>query len=105
LDVSYINILADNREYVDILDAFSKRNVTGKIEKTDLKIFDFMEIKKNPLFRASDEYNRNLITYLILDNKLLLEKTYSLFINDFWFDYLKPFNICNRNDWGNFIRG
>lgn len=103
LDVRYIKILSDNKEYVDILDAFSKRNVTGKIEKTDLKIFDFMEIKKNPLFRTIDEYNRNLITYLILDNKLLLEKTYSLFINDFWFDYLKPFNICNRNDWGNFI--
>ena len=74
MDVRYINILSDNKEYVDILDAFSKRNVTGKIEKTDLKIFDFMEIKKNPLFRTSDKYNRNLITYLILDNKLLLEK-------------------------------
>ena len=28
---------------------------------------------------------------------------YSLFVNDFWFDYLKPNEICNRTDWGNFI--
>lgn len=103
LNLNYINILKENKEYTRILDAFSKRNKFEKIEKNDLKIFEFSEIKKNPLFKSDDDINKDVITYLILDNKILLEKTYSLFINDFWFDYLKPKKICNRSDWGSFI--
>lgn len=103
LNLNYINILKENTEYTRILDAFSKRKKFERIEKTDLKIFEFSEIKKNPLFKSNDDINKDVITYLILDNKILLEKTYSLFINDFWFDYLKPNQICNRSDWGSFI--
>ena len=72
-------------------------------EKTDLKIFEFLNIKKSPLYKNSGKDGKDIITYLVLDNTLLIEKTYSLFINDFWFDYLKAKNICNRTDWGNFI--
>ncbi len=103
LNLNYINISKENKEYIKILDAFSNRNKLEKIERTDLKIFEFSEIKKNPLFKSNTDLNPDVITYLILDNKIFLEKTYSLFINDFWFDYLKPNNVCNRSDWGSFI--
>jgi len=103
LNLNYINILEDQKEYIKILDGFSLK-VKGEIfDKTDLRIFDFFNIKKSPLFKSNDNIKPNVITYLILDNTLLLEKTYSLFINDFWFDYLKTNSICTRSDWGNFV--
>ena len=103
LQLNYINIMKTEVSTVKILDAFSKANNFEKPHTNDLKIFEFLSIKKSPLFKGVDEIDKDLITYLILDNKIFLEKTYSLFINDFWFDYLKPNQICNRTDWGNFV--
>ncbi|MFL9832553.1 hypothetical protein [Chryseobacterium terrae] len=103
LQLNYINIMKTEVSTVKILDAFSKVNDFEKPDINDLKIFEFLNIKKSPLFKGFDEIHKDLITYLILDNKIFLEKTYSLFINDFWFDYLKPNQICNRTDWGNFV--
>lgn len=103
LKLNYVNINEDQIEYVKILDGFSKRNPTNIVSNNDLKIFEFLELKKNPLFKTQNHINPNIISYLVLDNRFLLEKTYSLFINDFWFDYLKENEIRTRADWGSFI--
>lgn len=103
LKLNYINIEQDKLEFVRILDGFSARTNYNKIDSDNLKIFDFLDLKKSPLYKNKNRSNENMISYLVLDNRFLLEKIYSLFINDFWFDYLKPNAICSRADWGNFI--
>lgn len=103
LKMQYLNVKKTNIEVIKILDKFSERNNFPLSEKDDLKIFEFLDLKKSPLYKNEGNDGKDIITYLVLDNTLFIEKTYSLFINDFWFDYLKPNNICNRNDWGNFI--
>lgn len=40
-------------------------------------------LKKSPFFKQDD------LTYVLLDNTFLLNKCYSSFINDFWFNWLK----------------
>lgn len=42
-----------------------------------------LNIKKSPFIKDTDS------SYLLADNTLLSEKAYELFLNDFWFDYLK----------------
>jgi hypothetical protein len=42
-----------------------------------------LSIKKYPFYKSKDN------TYILTDNTLLLEKTYTQFINDFWFDWIK----------------
>jgi hypothetical protein len=103
LKLNYINIKREEKEAIQILDKLSQRNDQKLPDETDPKIFEFFDIKKSPLFKNESEQNKELVTFLVLDNILLIEKTYSLFINDFWFDYLKPNDICSRADWGNFI--
>lgn len=103
LKLNYIKINEDQIEYVKILDGFSEGTFTYSISNDDLRIFEFLELKKNPLYKTQNHINPNIISYLVLDNRFLLEKTYSLFINDFWFDYLKEHGMCTRADWGNFI--
>lgn len=103
LKFQYINIKKSEKDVIKILDKLSENQDIPLPEKTDLKIFEFLNIKKSPLYKNSGKDGKDIITYLVLDNTLLIEKTYSLFINDFWFDYLKAKNICNRTDWGNFI--
>ncbi|KNB61162.1 hypothetical protein [Chryseobacterium aquaticum] len=103
LQINYLNIPNTEVLAIKMLDAFSERHNIELPPADDLKVFEFLSIKKSPLFKGSDEINKDLITYLILDNKIFMEKTYSLFINDFWFDYLKPNQICRREDWGNFV--
>ena len=103
LQMLYINIRLDEIEQIKILDKFSERQNTPLPADNDMAIFDFLELKKSPLYRNQPEDGRELITYIVMDSDLFLEKTYALFVNDFWFDYLRPNNICNRTDWGNFI--
>jgi hypothetical protein len=42
-----------------------------------------LSIKKFPFYKSSES------SYILFDNTLLLEKSYSQFINDFWFDHVK----------------
>lgn len=100
---NYMNIKDSDEELKQILDKFSIPQEIQTYSKGDLSIFDFLCLKKSPLYKSEVKDDKNLTTYIVLDSTLLLEKTYSLFVNDFWFDYLKPNNICKRNDWGNFI--
>lgn len=51
-------------------------------ERFDSNKLEFLSIKKKPFYRASEDL------YLLLDNQFLLEKTFDLFLNDFWFDCL-----------------
>lgn len=103
LKFNYLNVPVEEIEALKILDKLSERQVIDLPPANDLRIFDFLQIKKSPLFRKEENDGRNIISFVVMDNILFVEKTYSLFINDFWFDYLKDKEICNRKDWGNFI--
>lgn len=103
LKIGYLKVPKKLKIAIKILDKLSFRNNFPLPNRDDLKIFDFLEIKKSPLYKSSTTTDPNIETYMFLDNILFVEKTFSLFINDFWFDYLKKKNICGRNDWGNFI--
>ena len=54
----------------------------NRIENTNP--ITLLSIKKTPFYKVSD------IEYIILDINFLVNKSYNFFINDFWFDYLKP---------------
>lgn len=43
-----------------------------------------LSTKKTPFYKDSDN------VYVVLDLNFLMSKSYYFFINDFWFDYLKP---------------
>lgn len=59
-----------------------------KIENNDY--IKLLTIKKTPFFKESDT------RYIVLDINFLINKSYNFFVNDFWFDYLKP----QKNDKG-----
>ena len=103
LGLNYINIHPEETDQIKILNKLSHRNNIPLPADDDLNIFNFLEIKKSPLYCMVKKDGRPHITYVMLDSDLFLEKMYGLFINDFWFDYLLPGQICTRNDWGNFI--
>jgi len=101
LKVTYLKIKVKHTEAIQVLTELSKRNSIPLPSHTDLKVLDFLELKKSPVYDGG--IKNGIHTFMIMDSILFLEKIYSLFINDFWFDYLKPQGICNRKDWGNFI--
>ena len=103
LRLRYINVPKDSIEAIKVLDMFSSKVEYEVPEKNDLKLFDFLPLKKSPLYKGEIEDDKEIISYLLLDEGFYIEKAYSIFINDFWFDYLKPNEICERKDWGNFI--
>jgi hypothetical protein len=43
-----------------------------------------LTVKKTPFYKDRDT------RYIVLDINFLINKSYNFFINDFWFDYLKP---------------
>lgn len=104
LGFNYLNVPISEENAIVILDKLSERQDYNVPAKEDLKIFDFFDLKKSPVYlnEIFDEED-DLRRYIVLDNIFLIEKMFSLFVNDFWFDYLKPNGICNRTDWGNFI--
>lgn len=57
---------------------------------TSRDIFKFIAIRKSPLIKVNGN------EYLLTDSILLIEKCYSQFLNDFWFDFLK--RECNDKD-------
>ncbi|CAD0007128.1 hypothetical protein [Flavobacterium chungangense] len=103
LKLRYLNVLKSELDTIKVLDAFSADREFKVLEKDNLEVFDFSRIKKSPLFKGRMKDEKDTIGYLILDDGFFLEKAYSLLINDFWFDYLKPNEICTRKDWGSFI--
>ncbi|WP_445457699.1 hypothetical protein [Flavobacterium sp. HNIBRBA15423] len=103
LGLRYINVPEDNIDAVKILDIFSCKVEYEIPLKNDLKLFDFFPLKKSPLFKGKLKDDKKIISYLIMDEGLYIEKVYSIFMNDFWFDYLKPNEICTRKYWGSFI--
>lgn len=46
--------------------------------------YKLISIRKSPFIKVGE------LKYLLTDNLLLAEKCYSQFLNDFWFDWLKP---------------
>ncbi len=101
LKITYLKIKVENKQVVNVLKKLAERNNLPLPPDTALKVLDFLEIKKSPVYNDGNE--DGIHSFIIMDSILFLEKIYSLFINDFWFDYLKPNEICNRKDWGNFI--
>jgi hypothetical protein len=72
----------EQKEAIKALDYFSKRRVGNKMHELDL-----IEVKKSPVFKDILGY------YVLLDTIFIMEKLYELFINDFWFDTVKPNGI------------
>lgn len=102
LKLRYLNIPNDNIDAVKILNVLSEV-IEYEIPNDNLSKFDFLPLKKSPLYKSKMKKDEHITTYLILDDIFFLDKFYSLFINDFWFDFLEPNNICERKDWGNYI--
>ncbi|GCC50331.1 hypothetical protein SanaruYs_05460 [Chryseotalea sanaruensis] len=69
----------EQKESVKALEYFSKRRLGKKMHELDV-----IEIKKSPVFKDISNY------YVILDTIFIIDKLYELFINDFWFDTVKP---------------
>lgn len=75
----------DNSAFVyktDEADSFLEYLSDKKISNN--KPATLLSTKKTPFYKDSD----NL--YIVLDLNFLMSKSYYFFINDFWFDYLKP---------------
>jgi len=103
LGLRYLNVPRDNADAVKIFDVFSSKVKYEIPERDDLKKFDFFPLKKSPLYKCRQQDDKDLISYIVLDEGFYIEKSYSIFINDFWFDYLKPNNVKTREEWGSFI--
>lgn len=69
----------DQKESIKALEYFSKRRLGKKLHELDV-----IEIKKSPVFKDILNY------YVLLDTIFIIDKLYELFINDFWFDTVKP---------------
>lgn len=103
LGLRYLNVPRDNTDAIKIFDAFASKVKYEIPEKDNLKKFDFFPLKKSPLYKCKQQDDKDLISYIVLDEGFYIEKSYSIFINDFWFDYLKPNNVKTREEWGSFI--
>lgn len=103
LKINYLNIPKKEKIVINILNSFSNPIQQKNIDHKNIKTLDFLTLKKNPLFRINLKNKSEFESYIILDTKMLLNKVYSLFFNDFWFDYLKIKTEYKRSDWGSFI--
>jgi hypothetical protein len=103
LGLRYLNVPSDNIDALKVLDVLSFYEINETYSDNDLKKFDFLYLKKSPLFKSNMKDDKNIISYILLDDVFFIEKFYSIFINDFWFDYLKVNEVCSRKDWGSFL--
>jgi len=71
---------------IQVFEYLSRRDLVNEAHNLDV-----IEIKKSPVYNYGD--NR----FLIMDNNLMLEKLYELFINDFWFETVRPSGVDIRN--------
>jgi len=69
----YYRVPEEKKYFFDKLSDHFPNNETHKL----------ISIKKSPFIKVGN------LEYLIVDNSFLLDKTYSQFINDFWFDRVK----------------
>ena len=79
---------------IERLNALSQRGL-GK-PNTGIKKFEFLEIKKSPLYCVE---GKDTNIYILLDNTFLIEKSYELFFWDFYFDMLKKKGVSIKK-WG-----
>tara|TARA_R110002167_G_scaffold105083_1_gene270456 strand:+ start:4972 stop:6711 length:1740 start_codon:yes stop_codon:yes gene_type:complete len=79
---------------IERLNALSKRGL-GK-PNTGIKKFEFLEIKKSPLYCLEGKETN---IYILLDNTFLIEKSYELFFWDFYFDMLNKKGVSIKK-WG-----
>lgn len=70
----------------NFLDYLSKNRITNKDP------LSLLSIKKTPFYKDSNN------KYIVLDINFLISKSYNFFINDFWFDFLKPQILTNGNE-------
>lgn len=103
LKLSYLKVSSEHRQAIKILKKLSEDHKLGLPNEDNPLILDFLQLKKSPVYWDGTVSGDGIYTFIILDGLLFIEKIYSLFINDFWFDYLKKNNICGRDDWGNFV--
>lgn len=103
LKMTFIKILDSEKEVLMILDWLSQKANVKSLSLGQPEALDFLALKKAPLFKSRRPITGGVITYIILDTKLLADKLYSLFVNDFWFDYVKPKSICSRKVYGGLI--
>lgn len=76
----FYHIPTDDKERISILNQLSSWE-----NYFDLKHdFDLTNLKKYPFYKESETQ------YILLDFDFLIEKVYHFFINDYYFDYLKP---------------
>jgi len=64
-------------------DSFLEYLSSNKIENNNP--ITLLSIKKAPFYKDSNNNG-----YIVLDLNFLIDKCYNFFVNDFWFDYLKP---------------
>ncbi|HEX5168655.1 MAG TPA: hypothetical protein VFW11_05745 [Cyclobacteriaceae bacterium] len=69
----------EHKESIAVLQYLSKRRVGKKMHELDM-----IEIRKSPVFKDIHDY------YVLLDMLFIMDKLYELFINDLWFDTVKP---------------
>ncbi|NER09988.1 hypothetical protein [Muriicola jejuensis] len=86
-----------NKLHIARMDMLSKRG--GGKPNTGVKKFEFLEIKKAPLYKLEGAEGKDEDIYILMDNTFLIEKCYDLFFWDFYFDVLKPKGI-KIEDWG-----
>lgn len=76
----FYHVPTDDKKRLDILTQLSSWQ-KHFIPKHD---FDLTNLKKYPFYKESETQ------YILLDFDFLIEKVYHFFINDYYFDYLKP---------------
>lgn len=103
LELYFLNISKDENNILNLMQGFSAKPKIKCVVHDDINILDFLPVKKSPILKCNPINKKGFITFSILDQKFLIEKFDSLFINDFWFDYLKSNTDFNRGDWGNWL--
>ena len=78
----YFKIPIEYKEVLNILNTLSLKN-THLAPKHN---FDLTQVKKSPFYKISET------EYILLDCDFLVQKSFQLFINDYYFDYIKPNN-------------
>ena len=79
-EFNFFYLVQDGHE--DLFERLSKR-ISNK------ETYKLISIRKSPFINVGER------KYLIADNSLLIEKAYSQFLNDFWFDWIKPIKSEN----------
>jgi hypothetical protein len=77
----YYQINRKDHDAINSLQRLSKRHLDRSKSE-----YDLVEIKRSPFYKLSVEGEH----YLLLDNQYLIDKIYDIFINEFYFSFLKP---------------